>query len=383
MIRQHDGATPAGPTAVRDPEVAVLTRLQALSTQLDGEPDPRYRARTRARLVAMAAVRTPEPAGHPVRDHLLAARAVARPPSRWRGRVTAGLAGAAVGVTGLAALVAVAAGAAPGDPLYDLKRGTEQTQLALAGDSRGQTLLELAGTRLEELGALAEDGAAALFRSTLQTMDAQTIEGAALLTGHAVRTGDGGALATLTGWTAEQSTELDGLRGDIPQDAEPAYAGSAALLEALTARVTGLRTALQCPAGPATVGDDALGPVPGLCQTDAPPPVAGESPATTPAAPPTPDDPGSPGADPGTRELPSAPSRGPGRAPTGPGQNSGPTQGERPALGGDVLPPLADRPLADRSTTSTTTPSSPPVVAVPAPAPLSTCLPPPATVGTC
>ena len=47
--------------------------------------------------------------------------------------------------------------ARPGDVLYGLKRGTEQTQLALAGDARGQTLLDFASTRLDEVRALVDE----------------------------------------------------------------------------------------------------------------------------------------------------------------------------------------------------------------------------------
>ena len=43
--------------AVREREELVVTRLQSLAPQLDGEPDPDFRATTRARLVAMAAGR--------------------------------------------------------------------------------------------------------------------------------------------------------------------------------------------------------------------------------------------------------------------------------------------------------------------------------------
>ena len=44
-----------------DREDVVVAALHALAPHLDGEPDPAFRAATRARLVAMAAVRTPEP----------------------------------------------------------------------------------------------------------------------------------------------------------------------------------------------------------------------------------------------------------------------------------------------------------------------------------
>ena len=50
----------------------------------------------------------------------------------------------------------------PATSLYGLKRGTEETQLALAGDARGQTLLDFARTRLHELEELAGSGVSAL-----------------------------------------------------------------------------------------------------------------------------------------------------------------------------------------------------------------------------
>jgi hypothetical protein len=137
---------------VQDREDAVVARLHALAPSLDGEPDPAFRAATRARLVAMAAVRTPEPAPVSGLKRFLAGRPDDVLP-RWRTRLTAGLAGAALTVTAAASLVALADGARPGDVLYDLKRGTEQTQLALAGDAertagrRGHRRLQRHGAR--------------------------------------------------------------------------------------------------------------------------------------------------------------------------------------------------------------------------------------------
>ena len=63
-MTRHDGATPAGGrrAVVRDREDAVVARLQQLAADLDDAPDPRFRAATRDRLVAMAAVRAPQPA---------------------------------------------------------------------------------------------------------------------------------------------------------------------------------------------------------------------------------------------------------------------------------------------------------------------------------
>jgi hypothetical protein len=264
-------------------EEALIARLSTLAPALDGEPDPDWHARTRARLVAMAAVRTPEPVS-PLR-RLISRQEGAR--SAWRTRLTAGLAGAAAAVTGLATVVALSADAQPGDALYGLKRGTEQGQLALAGDARGRTLLEFASTRLDEVSALvADDASADVIAETLATMDAQTTAGATWLAERAVETGSSASLDDLGSWSAVQSAELEDIRDDVPRDAQDEAAGSAALLDSIEQRVEELRTALDCPAGPATDGTDALGPVPGECATAPAPPATGD-----PGAPVT-DDPG-------------------------------------------------------------------------------------------
>jgi hypothetical protein len=294
--------------SVRDRDDLVVARLHELAPHLDGEPDPAWQATTRARLVAMAAVRSPEPAPvSPVRRFL--SRAEDAAPSRWRGRLTAGLAGAAMAVTALATLVAVSTGAGPGDPLYGLKRGTEQTQLALAGDARGQTLLDFARTRLHELeeltgssvsalpaagGAgpdgtvvLAADADPRLVLETLATMDAQTAEGAAWLTEHAVDTGDDAPLDLLAAWTQDQSEGLAALRDGVPDATVDELDGSLNRLSEISARTVGLRDVLDCPAGVPVESTDAYGPLPGLCLPGDPaavPPTGGEEgPGSVPA----------------------------------------------------------------------------------------------------
>lgn len=283
--------------SVRDREDAVIARLSSLAPHLDGEPDPEFRAATRARLVAMAAVRRPEPEPVSPLRRLLTGGAAA--PARWRTRLTAGLAGAALAVTALASVVAVAADARPGDVLYDVKRGTEEAKLALAGDSRGQTLLDLASTRLEEVRSLVDSGAtalpavgwsadgetvmaagadAALVVDTLETMDAQTAEGASWLTERAVATEDPAPLELLTSWVATQSDGLADLRGDVPAEAADHVDGSLELLSDIATRVTGLDPALDCAGGPATAGADELGPVPALCVPESStPPAPGQA----------------------------------------------------------------------------------------------------------
>lgn len=398
MLRHDDGSMLTGPPAAPGPETALVARLEQLSAHLDTDPDPQYRARVRARLVAMAAVRTPEPAPRTLRDRLLAARAVDRPPSRWRARTTAALAGTAVGVTGLAALVAVAAGAEPGDALYGLKRGTEETQVALAGDSRGHTLLELAGTRLQELGLIAGEGDVPLVVRTLATMDQHTTEGAAWLTWRAARTQDTGPLEALAGWTAEQSAGLTALETAVPAGAELAFGRSADLLGALTVRAEDLHAALGCATGPATAGDDALGPVPGRCPADTPAEVV-QAPGT-PARPRTGTDAVTdagtgvpPSAEPAAPASPAGPA--PSSAPAGPPPSTPPGTARVPGPGpvpievpdlrpdGDVLPPLPTLPSPGVAGAGATRTPPPPVVAVPLPGPSRVCLPPVAATGDC
>ena len=273
--------------SVRDREDAVVAALQQLAPHLDGEPDPAFRAATRARLVAMAAVRTPAPEPVTGFKRLLAARAEDAAPSRWRTRMTAGLAGAALTVTAAASLVALASTAGPGDVLYGLKRGTEQTQLALAGDTRGQTLLDFASTRLDELEALVEEGPSALpaaggtagaghtvlaagadpelVIATLETMDDQTTEGTAWLTDRAVTTRDEGPLDQLDVWVSAQTDELAALAPALPDAAGAAVSHSLALLSEVGVRSDGLQTALTCSGGPAVGAADALGPTPADC----------------------------------------------------------------------------------------------------------------------
>jgi hypothetical protein len=283
-VTTHDGpAATSRRAAVRDREDALVARLQALGTAVDGEPDPAFRAATRQRLVAMAAVRTPEQQAERPSfwRRLLVARADDAPPARWRGRLTAGLATAALTVTAVATLVAVSTGAHPGDVLYGLKRGTEQTQLALAGDSRGQTLLDFAGTRLQEVRALGPDGDAALAVSTLRTMDQQTTDGAAWLTRRAVQTRSSAPVRDLTTWTATQRAGVADLQSAVPPGARDAAAASLDLLDRVDARAAALVPALDCSSGPAVRGSDALGPLPVTCAPVSAPAGAGPGSGTS------------------------------------------------------------------------------------------------------
>jgi hypothetical protein len=386
-VNAHTGshAAPRRGAAVRAREEALVGRLGELGTALDGEPDPAFRAATRARLVAMAAVRTPGPVGRTRALRRLGATAVESTAARWRSRFTAGLAGAAVAVTALAGLVAVSTGAQPGDPLYGLKRGTEQTQLALASDSsRGQTLLDFASTRLHELDRLLSEGTTALpaaggsgddgavlaaaaspelVTDTLRTMDAQTAEGASWLATRAAQTGTSSPLDFLAQWTAQQSADLSALVPKVPQGARDAMGNSLALLNQVNARDTALRDALACPAGPATTGTDSLGPVPAACGQV--PPSSATGGATT--APGT-----APGGEPPATELPTTvvPA-----VPTPDAGTGGGASGASPSSGG---PGGATVPTAPRTTLPTVPDPGLPTLPLPS---ISVAVPAPGSAG--
>jgi hypothetical protein len=366
-VTRHDGATPAGGrrAVVRDREDAVLARLQQLAADLDDAPDPRSRAAIRDRLVAMAAVRAPQPARRAGLHRLPAARADGGPPAAWRTRLTAGLAGAAMTVTVLGTLAALSTDARPGDVLYGVKRGTEQTQLTLAGDDRGLTLLEFARTRLDELAAL-RDPAVADVVDLLATMDAQTREGAALLAAQAVAGRDAAPVDGLADWAGRQAAELSALRPGLPAGAADASQASLGLLTDVSGRAAGLRTVLACAGDPVTTGTDGLGPVPAECPDEEP--GTGTVPGQTPSG----DTGVLPGGDPasgrdtgvppgtstGSPEPIPQPAPDPAPAPV-PTAGSG-DRGTAPAPGGGTTPVGPDTPAAEE----------PPLPAPPLPAPV-------------
>jgi uncharacterized membrane protein YgcG len=343
---------PLGPAArsrraaVQEREERVVERLHTLAPALDGEPNPEFQARTRARLVARAAVRQPATEAEPAAERPVPAPAA---PARWRGRLTAGLAGAALAVTTAAGAVALSTGAGPGDVLYGVKRSTEQTQLALASDARrGETLLDFASTRLGELQDLLGGGDAdpALVADTLATMDQQTRDGAAWQGRLAVERSDAAPLEELASWQDGQAAGLRALQAEVPPAAADRYSRSLTLLDDVGVRVDALEGAVQCAAGPATSGTDALGPVPATCAPEG-------------AEPGTPGSPGSPGGtgttgNPG--EVPATGGTGSGGG--APGSPGGGGTGSGGGTGGAV-PTGPDTPVGDDPGLPTVNPTLP------------------------
>jgi hypothetical protein len=213
-------------------------------------------------------------------------------------------------------------------------------------------------------------------------MDAQTAEGAAWLADRAVTTGNDRPLQLLSGWAAVQSDGLADLQDDVPAEAQDDVAGSLVLLADIATRVTGLESSLDCPAGPAVVGADELGPVPAMClpegSTATPPGETGGSDGSVAGS-------GAPGS--GTAAVPSLPGT--------PVPSAGGTVPNVPGVPGDTgAPGLPTNGLPRLPTTglpSPTTPSNqlpvplPGTSGLPTGEPLGTldvCLP-PITIGNC
>jgi hypothetical protein len=360
-VKPHIGAGRAAFGAADD-EQALIDRLSTLAPALDGEPDSEWQSRTRGRLVAMAAVRSPQPDPASPLRRLLARRE--GPRSLWRARLTAGLAGAAAGVVGVATVVSLSADAKPGDALYGLKRGTELTQLAMAGDERGRTLLGFASTRVEELlVVLPDEPSADVVVETLETMDTQTLDGAAWLAERALETGSSAPLEELAGWSAGQAAALDGLlESGIPSSAADDVADSTSLLERIDDRIAELRVALDCASGPATAGSDDLGPVPVDCPPPSPTTVGsapGSGPTGEPGTPalPTPGSPSVATTAPGSETVSAAPSDSTGGSGTDPG-SSEPDLPSDPATPDSTDLPSTSPPTSSPDPADTTPPPS-------------------------
>ncbi len=220
----------------RDRVVRDLVRtVDTIRSRPTVTPDPQFTADLRVRVVAAAErelsrlpeqrgtrTRTPAPAVVPLRRRI-------------------GLAAAAttfVLVGGGAGLASAATQALPGDLLYPVKRGVEQTQVALDGSDgeRGRTLVGQADTRLSELRGLMaggdQPGNDDLVVDTLHTFSEQAEEGGdALLAAHA--DGDAGAVNALDDFTVGAGETLTDMSGTLPAEAQNSYAEAAGTVATL------------------------------------------------------------------------------------------------------------------------------------------------------
>lgn len=166
------------------------------------------------------------------------------------------LAGVTAGAVALSGVSAASTDALPGDALYQVKRSTEQAQLALAGSDqgRGALLLEFARQRLIEASKVRPERVAL----ALAAMNQQIVEGVNLITSTAVQHGDLRSLDTVTTFVAQQLQLMDTFAAALAAAGDTVQS-SRTLLDQVASRARGL--AQGCPTHTA----DGLGPVPTTC----------------------------------------------------------------------------------------------------------------------
>lgn len=219
-----------------------LVRLAALARSLETwRPpiNPGFRARLRGTLL--------EEARRGRRIRRLASRA-----DEWRRSLRVVLAtGVAVVVLGSSgAVLAAARGALPGQALYGVKRWQERRELLTTfGDGRkGIKLLAMARARLFEVQDLLHAGVArgALYSSTLNDMDAITVEGATRLTRAYAGRHDRGLVERLRGFAEQQWLDLSGLAERLPAEARPQARDSIELASRVGAQARDILAGCPC-----------------------------------------------------------------------------------------------------------------------------------------
>lgn len=255
-----------------DPELRPLVetaeRVSAALDELTPEPSEEFRAGLRAILINTAErgasvqqipaapappAPPPNPPGPPPGHGGLSG--TGRRSRTW----TAILIGVVAGALMLSGVSAASNDALPGDPLYPVKRSTEQAQFALAGSdaNRGQLSLGFARVRLNEARLIGGD----LFGSVLDDMDEETRQGVKLLTTTAARRQSTETLDTVTAFAVNQRAALNILVDNLPAPARARVRASIILLDAVEERARALRPRLPCNADKR----DELGPLPQPC----------------------------------------------------------------------------------------------------------------------
>jgi hypothetical protein len=325
--------------------VAIGRQATALRPSIEHDsafrPGQAYRAELRAMLVATAeregigATAVPDGAAtvqlaRPLTRHRATGRRQPiRPvePSRRPGRrtIVIGVVAATMAVSGVAA---ASGGAMPGDPLYAVKRSTEQAQLALAGSdiTRGQIYLNQARTRQAEASTVYRDVNG--FTATLNDMDADTRQGVRLLTTAAADRHDPAALDAIDGFVSDQQSAVGVLLDRVDGTSRARVLDSLGLLDKVAKRSAALRNSMSCGASTGTSpGTDALGPKPRSCSAAA---GSGGAPEATQPANGT-------GSTPGERSRKVHPT-------TAPGARTTPTGSTPGQLGGTPQPTLSPSP---------------------------------------
>ncbi|GII21339.1 hypothetical protein Pme01_09360 [Planosporangium mesophilum] len=271
LLDEANGARRHHVRSEADRELTDLVEVGQRLSRIDlgVRADPEFRDGLRAMLMATieregigATAVAPEAGTRPI----AAGPKIAWVPVRSRRARGAVVVGLAVGTLAISGMSAASGDAKPGDALYGMKRSAERAQLALSGSQqgRGQLNLEFAKTRISE--AVTGRGDVV---TILDDMDTETREGVRLLTTAAIDGRDPASLDVVDAFVAEQRHAIAGLLDTVIGDARTRTIGSLQLLDQVSTRVHGLRTAISC-GNVANLGTDPLGPVPGVCITPGP-----------------------------------------------------------------------------------------------------------------
>jgi hypothetical protein len=250
--------------------VAVGHRFALFQPPVEATPDADFRASLRAMLVATAeregigSTAGGESESPGAGQVYVGAAAKAKRPmlggKRTRGAIIVGIAAGTLALSGMS----MASGdAMPGDPLYGVKRGTENARLALAGSDldRGQTYLGLARNRGTEAVGVRNNPNRLL--PALSDMDDETVQGVRILTTAAVDHKDAAALGLVDDFVKVQRPVIAGLRTGLTGPSYDRVQQSLDLLDRVGSRIAGLRAGLDCASGGSP--SDQLGPQPATC----------------------------------------------------------------------------------------------------------------------
>ena len=178
--------------------------------------------------------------------------------TRGSGRTRAAiLIGVTAGALALSGVSLASTDSVPGDPLYSVKRSSEQAQLVLAGSDAGRGQLHLEFARSRQVEARQVPGAA--IGGVLDEMDGEARDGTRLLLSAAWQDRDGAAVESVTAFVSQQRNDLTQLRLVLPGAADH-LRESLDLLRDIETRANQVRAAILngCHDAP----HDELGPAP-------------------------------------------------------------------------------------------------------------------------
>jgi hypothetical protein len=209
----------------------LLELVGALRSVPEPQARPEFVADLRERLMlAAAAELTPAPAAARERDDV--ARLTIKP-RRTRRERRIGMALGAVAIIGASTSMAVASqGAIPGDTLYPVKRAIENTQagFSVGDDSKGETVLGNASTRLDEVGKLAQQDSPdpQLVTHTLNDFTEQFTDGSNSLLDDYETNGNQGSIGQIHSNAEDSMAALAELDDLIPSGGDTTDGWSAA-----------------------------------------------------------------------------------------------------------------------------------------------------------